>query len=136
MASALDRLSTSELEKLCVLAFWLGLGSDRAMRWGESRDEMKLFLSGVSDEDIAQFARFLHEASTIHVSEEHAKRVAKLPAAIRTKASLVDPEAFARQPERQALAEVLSPEDSDLLLRWTTWSSAPPLPPASPDVTR
>lgn len=136
MASALDRLSTPELEKLCVLAFWLGLGSDRAMSWGESRDEMKIFLSGVSDDDIAKFARFLREASTVHVSEEHAKRVAKLPAAIRTKASLVDPEAFARQPERQALAEVLSPEDSDLLLRWTTWSGVPPLPPEAPGVSR
>ena len=89
MASALDRLSTPELEKLCVLAFWLGLGSDRAMSWGESRDEMKIFLSGV-----------------------------------------------ARQPERQALAEVLSPEDSDLLLRWTTWSGVPPLPPESPGVSQ
>ncbi len=136
MASALDRLSTPELEKLCVLAFWLGLGSDRAMSWGESRDEMKIFLSGVSDDDIARFARFLREAGTVHVSEEHAKRVAKLPAAIRTKASLVDPEAFARQPERQALAEVLSPEDSDLLLRWTTWSSVPPSPPESPGVSQ
>lgn len=125
----LDRLSTEDLTKLCVVAFWFGLGSDRAMRWGDTRGEMELFLSGVPDEVVARFARFLEDAATLHVSDDHEYRVAKLPAAVKAKAEVVHPEAFTQQPAMQALAQVLSPEDSDLLARWATWASRPTPPP-------
>jgi hypothetical protein len=34
--------------------------------------------------------------------------------------------------EQQALEQVLSPEDPELLLRWTTWSGAAPPRPGTP----
>jgi hypothetical protein len=126
MAGLLDRFSFEDLEKMCTLAFWFGLGSDRAMRWGDSRREMELFLSGVSAETLARFERFLDDEPTIAVAADHARRVAALPIVVREKAALIEPAAFARQPKQQALEELLSPDDSELLLRWANWLAAPP----------
>ncbi len=110
---------------MCTLAFWFGLGSDRAMRWGDTRQEMELFLSGVPAETIARFAHFLDDEETIAVAADHERRVALLPTAVREKAAVVAPEAFATQPKQLALEQLLSADDSELLLRWVSWSAAP-----------
>ncbi len=122
--AALDRLSTEQMEKLCLLAFWLGIGGDRAMEWGDSREAMERFLHGVPDGVVEEFERFSQVEGQIAVPEEHARRIAKLPQVTRAKAMIVAPKLFDERSESEALEEIISPEESELLARWTSWSRA------------
>jgi hypothetical protein len=132
MSEPLDRFSRDDLEKLCTLAFWLGIGGDRAMKWGESRQEMKLFLRGVPLDVIERFERFLRVERQISIADEHDRRVIALPSVTREKALLINPEAFAGKSAQEGLKRVISPALSELILRWTAFSGGPPARPVTP----
>jgi hypothetical protein len=126
MSDVLDRVSSANLDRLCHLAFWTGLGGDRQMSWGETREEMERYLAGVPRDVIGRFQEFLKVEDTITVPEDHPTRVANLPPVVRKMALDVMPLLFQQRSEQEALEQAVSEEESALLLRWATWTGEIP----------
>jgi rhodanese-related sulfurtransferase len=114
-----EAFSDHELERLCHLWFWIGAPTSRLGEWGASRAAMERFLASMPRVDVERYLAFRTRSAGIAVPEEHDKRVANLPPVARDRALAVFGKAAT---DANRLAALLSADDSDLLLRWYTWT--------------
>ncbi|MBI4511012.1 MAG: hypothetical protein HY698_15370 [Deltaproteobacteria bacterium] len=117
----LKGLSTASLRRTCQLAFWLGIGPHDA-GWGETREEMEDYLAELPRDVIDRFQAFLQGEREISVPDDHPTRVANLPPRFQARAVNVAPRRFRELSKQEALEELISEEESELLLRFATWS--------------
>lgn len=122
-SDVLRGLALRDLEKLCHLVFWLGIGGDREMSWGETREQMEGFLASVPPDVVGRYREFLAVEDEVTVPDDHRIRIANLPAVVRNKARDVAPLLFQEEEDEDLeLEQALSEDESELLLRWATWT--------------
>jgi hypothetical protein len=121
----LQTFSIRDLERLWLPAFWNGAVDERP-RKGEERATMERVLGGVPRELVERYCEFLKVECFLKVPDEHLKRVANLPPAVHERASMFFGRAVALLGDEPVLASLLSDADSELLLRWYTWTGQIP----------
>jgi rhodanese-related sulfurtransferase len=123
---ALESWSIPDLERLAHLALWLGIVDGKLPDAREGRARLERFLAPAPRELLQRYRAFQLVAPRISIPEEHVKRVANLPPRVRERAEALFGRAVALSDDAEGLAAKLSPDESQLLLRWFTWTGEIP----------